>query len=192
MISLKRSLSFIIVFVTIHCSAQTPLPIAVNLQATYNKGTRTVAGSPGKNYWQNKADYTIKVNFNPQSRNLKGNVAIDYTNNSPDTLKTIVFKLYPNLFRKGSIHNMAIAPDDLSDGVKIRRLKVDKEEQNEKAWTIDGTNMTVNITPLLSKQTIHIEIDYSYVLNKNSHIRHWAGRFRSVFYRLLFSAHRRL
>jgi hypothetical protein len=76
------------------------LPVPLNIQATYNKGTRSPTGNPGKNYWQNRADYSIKVNFDPQSRLLDGTVAIDYTNNSPDTLKQIWFKLYPNLFRK--------------------------------------------------------------------------------------------
>ncbi|MFI5159598.1 MAG: peptidase, partial [Sphingobacteriales bacterium] len=66
---------------TVNCFAQVTLPVPVNLQATYIKGTRTTGGAPGKNYWQNSADYTIKVNFNPQSRYLNGTVSINYINN---------------------------------------------------------------------------------------------------------------
>jgi hypothetical protein len=156
---------------SLYCSAQNVLPVPVNLQATYNNGTRTTNGAPGKNYWQNNADYAIKINFNPQNRYLNGNVSIDYTNNSPDTLKEIEFKLYPNLYKKGSIRNMPVKDEDISDGVQIQQLSINKQQQNETQWTIDGTNMTVKTTPLAPKQTIHFDISYSYTLNKTSHIR---------------------
>ncbi len=57
--------------------AQTTLPMATNLKATYAKGTRTLNGAPGKNYWQNSADYTVTINFNPQERNLDGIVSVN-------------------------------------------------------------------------------------------------------------------
>jgi len=151
--------------------AQTTLPVPVNLQATYVKGTRSVNGAPGKNYWQNSADYTIKINFNPQTRLLDGSVNIDYTNNSPDTLNQVDFKLYPNLYKKGSIRNMPVLPEDIGDGVQIHRLSINKQDQNENQWTIDGTNMTVKTSAITPKQSIHFEISYSYFINKTSHIR---------------------
>src|SRR5665213_1258950 len=112
---LTRLLFLPALIAAIQCSAQITLPVPVYLQATYIKSTRTIAGAPGKNYWQNSAGYTIKINFNPQTRYLNGDVSIDYTNNSPDTLTTVNFKLYPNLFRKGSIHNMPILTEDVGD-----------------------------------------------------------------------------
>jgi len=156
---------------SIYCNAQTALPVPTNLQATYTKGTRTVSGQPGKNYWQNRADYTIKINFNPQTRVLGGTVSIDYTNNSPDTLNQVCFKLYPNLYKKGSVRNMPVLPGDITDGVQIQQLSIDKQEQNQKRWIIDGTNMTVKTPAILPKQTIHFDISYSYIVNKTSHIR---------------------
>jgi hypothetical protein len=151
--------------------AQTTLPIALNLQETYTKGTRTITGEPGKNYWQNRADYTIKVNFDPKTRVLDGTVSVDYTNNSPDTLNEINFKLYPNIYKKGAIRNMPILPADITDGVQIKKLSIAQKEQNESQWKIDGTNMTVSTTPVMPKQTIHLDISYSYTLNKTSHVR---------------------
>ena len=82
--------------------AQTQLPVEPVFQNTYQKATRSVNGKPGKNYWQNKSKYDLKVDFNPASRLLKGKVAVVYTNNSPDTLNEIWFKLYPNLYKKGT------------------------------------------------------------------------------------------
>jgi hypothetical protein len=151
--------------------AQTTLTVPLNLQATYNKGTRTTSGAPGKNYWQNKADYTIKVNFNPQSRVLDGTVDIIYTNNSPDTLTQVWFKLYPNLFKKGSIRNMPVKPEDITDGVKIKKLSIDQQDQDTSKLTIEGTNMIVKVPALLPKQTMHFNVAYNYILNKTSHIR---------------------
>jgi len=153
------------------CYSQGTLPVPVNLQATYIKGTRTTNGAPGKNYWQNRADYNIKVNFDPKSRLLSGTVAIDYVNNSPDTLKEVDFKLYPNLYKKGSIRSMPVLPEDIGDGVQISQMSINQQHQNESQWAIDGTNMTVKTPGVLPKQTVHFDITYSYILNKTSHIR---------------------
>ncbi|WP_259066700.1 M1 family metallopeptidase [Mucilaginibacter sp. X4EP1] len=153
------------------CCAQQTLPIASNLRATYTNGTRTTSGEPGRNYWQNSADYSIKINVDPQSRVLSGTVSINYTNNSPDSLKEIDFKLYPNLYKKGSVRNMAISDVDATDGMQIQQLSINKQQQNATQWTIDGTNMIVKILPLAPKKSIHFDITYSYVINKTSHIR---------------------
>ncbi|TWI95908.1 hypothetical protein JN11_04183 [Mucilaginibacter frigoritolerans] len=165
---------FILLIGALICSsvsfAQNSLPLPSNIKATYTNGNRTSSGEPGKNYWQNSADYTIKVKFDPKSRDLNGTVSIDYINNSPDSLKEIHFNLYPNLYKKGSIRNMPINGDDITDGVKIQQISINNQQQSTDQWAIDGTNMIVK-TPLLPKQSIHFDITYSYTLNKTSHIR---------------------
>jgi hypothetical protein len=166
----KLSLS-IILLASIKCFGQISLPVPINLQAAYNKGTRTINGTPGKNYWQNSADYTIKINFDPRTRNLNGTVTIDYSNNSPDTLKEVVFKLYPNLYKKGVIRDMSISPEDITDGLEIQRLSINQQNQNASQWQTEGTDMTVKVPPIAPKQKMQFEITYSYTLNKTSHIR---------------------
>lgn len=156
---------------TFTCSAQTKLPIARNLLSTYAKGTRAATGEPGKNYWQNRADYTIKVNFDPKTRLLTGTVSIDYWNNSPDTLNGIALKLYPNLYQKGAIRDMRILPQDITSGVQISQLSINKQTADKSQWVIDGTNMTMKNLAILPKQSTHFDIAYSYTLNKTSHIR---------------------
>ena len=64
-----------------------------NVKSAIEKGTRTTTGMPGKNYWQNKANYDIKVQFDPATQLLEGKETITYYNNSPDTLKTIIIRL---------------------------------------------------------------------------------------------------
>lgn len=156
---------------TLNSFGQTALPVPVNIQQTYVNGTRSINGAPGKNYWQNKADYTIKVNFNPKSRVLNGVVDIDYINNSPDILTQVYLKLYPNLYLKGAVRNMKVLPQDETNGVQIKKLSINNRAQDTAAWSIDGTNMVLKIPDLPTKQKMHFTISYSYILNKTSHIR---------------------
>jgi hypothetical protein len=171
MASFYKLLIPVILLGSIDCYAQTSLPVPVNLQATYTKGTRTTGGAPGRNYWQNTADYTIAVNFNPANRNLDGTVSVDYTNNSPDTLSEITLKLYPNIYKKDAIRNMPVSAADLTDGVEIKKLAIDKNDQDASKWRILGTNMNLKTTAILPGHKIHLDITYSYTLNKTSHIR---------------------
>jgi hypothetical protein len=159
---------------TIFCqiNAQTILPIARNLQATYDKGTRSPDGQPGKNYWQNHAKYEIEAQFEPVRRILKGTETILYTNNSPDTLSEILFKLYPNIYKKGSPRDRNIDDADATDGVFIQALMLDNDAQDVTKLRIAATNMSVKLAKKLApKQTIRVSVAYSYTLNKGSHNR---------------------
>lgn len=151
--------------------AQTTLPIPRNIQKAFDKGTRSMNGKPGNNYWQNHASYDIAVNFQPSTRLVSGTEEIKYTNNSPDTLKMVVFKLYPNIYKKGSPRLMNIQGDDITDGVQIEKILADDEKIDEKKYSISATNMMVRIKPLAPGQSINFNIGFSYTLNKKSHIR---------------------
>jgi peptidase M1-like protein len=151
--------------------AQQSLPVPTNIKAAYAKGTRSADGRPGKNYWQNTADYDLKINFDPASRVVNGTEEITYTNNSPDTLRPIFFKLYPNLFKKGAIRNMPVLNDDLNDGVKILSLIADNKKIDSTRIRIDGTNMIVPGVPILPRQNVHFTLSWSYTLNKTPGLR---------------------
>src|SRR5438067_3391617 len=113
----------IVSLLSIAANGQVALPVPRNLQTVYEKGTRTVTGEPGNKYWQNTGNYTINVNFNPDTRLVSGTVNIEYVNNSPNTLQQIVFKLYPNIYKKGNIRMMPVKPEDITDGVHIASLQ---------------------------------------------------------------------
>lgn len=148
--------------------AQQPLPIPLNIQSAYDKETRTHDGKPGKNYWQNSADYTLHINYNPDTRLLSGAEEITYTNNSPDTLSEIVFKLYPNVYQKGNTRDFKIQPGDLTDGVAVESILM--EGITREAY-INGTNMTIPYTKVLPRQSVRFSIQYHYTLNEHSHNR---------------------
>lgn len=50
-------------------------------------------------YWQQQVNYTIDVSLNDTEHSLTGFEKIDYTNNSPDTLKFIWFHCWPNAYK---------------------------------------------------------------------------------------------
>jgi hypothetical protein len=151
--------------------AQTSLPIPRDIQATYDKGTRSMDGAPGENYWQNRADYNIDINFTPETRLLGGAEKITYYNNSPDTLNSIWFKLYPNYYKKGVSRDSHISPNDLSDGVDIQKFVINGEVQDAGQLVIRGTNMVAQIPPLAPGDQIQFTVHFLYTLNETSHNR---------------------
>ena len=74
----KKLLLYCIPIIACHISyAQGGLSKSLNINNAYNRGTRSDSGNPGSKYWQNTASYHIKVNFDPQSRNLGGTVEVE-------------------------------------------------------------------------------------------------------------------
>src|SRR5690349_17739371 len=151
----------VVMITTIPSYGQT-LPVPRNIQLTYAKGTRSTAGSPGKNYWQNNADYRINVSYAPDTRLLNGTVEIQYINNSPDTLKQVWFKLYPNLYKKGTPRQSAISPKDLTDGVSLDSFSMDGQAVDKRLIGINGTNMTLNRQSIGHGKSVRFSIVYHY------------------------------
>lgn len=151
------------------CMAQAPLPVPVNIREAMDKGTRSATGQPGARYWQNGADYSIQVKFDPGTRLVSGRETIVYNNNSPDTLRQLLFKLYPNLYKKGAMRMMSLKPEDLTDGVSVSNLSIDGLATD--AGSARGTDMAVKVAGVSPGRSVHISLEFSYSLNKTSHIR---------------------
>lgn len=133
-----------------------------------------MGGKPGKNFWQNRADYNLKIKVDPQTRLLTGSEEITYYNNSPDTLKKLVIRLYPDFYKKGNNRDVKIDAVDENDGVKISKMIIGDIEYNagnSEKIEVSGTNMTVRMNPLAPKSLIKLTIDWSYEINKGSHSR---------------------
>src|SRR5207237_555820 len=122
-------------------------------------------------YWQNRADYQLHVNFNPASRLVSGVADINYSNNSPDTLKQLWFKLYPNLYKKGTPRQSSVLHEDLTDGLMIDSMWLNGKAVDVSRLNISGTNMIMNRQSVVHGQTLNIRVVYHYTLNKGSHIR---------------------
>ena len=152
--------------------AQPTLPVPRNLRATYAKGTRAESGLPGPNYWQNTADYDLSVSFDPTTRRVAGTVVIRYQNNSPDSLRQLWFKLYPNIYQKGAPRNRAFAPEDVNEGMKISALTINGDGFDVRKLAPEATNLTVPLRRAIgARQAATVQVSYSYILNKDSHHR---------------------
>lgn len=150
--------------------AQTPLYMPLSTRKAYDQQTRSYSGAPGSKYWQNKAAYDIRVSFDPTNNLVSGTEQISYTNNSPDTLNMVNIKLFSNLFQKGAVRSMGVAPDDLTDGVVIKNMKVNGTDK-PMPGVPRGTNMPMSIPALYPGQTARFDLDFSYTLSENTHIR---------------------
>ena len=64
---------------------------------------RTASGAPGAQYWQQRADYRIKVTLDETRHRLQARQSITYMNRSPDTLSYIWLQLDQNIFKDDSI-----------------------------------------------------------------------------------------
>lgn len=147
------------------------LPVARNIQKAFDKGTRNVSGQPGNRYWQNTATYNLDIRFDPATRLVSGTANIEYKNKSPDTLRKIVFKLFTDLYKAGAMRSYPIEEQDVSKGMAIHKLVVNNTPRTQASVGNTGTNMIVPVEPVLPGQSVHFSIDYSYTLNKGSHIR---------------------
>ena len=83
---------------------------------------RTASGAPGKDYWQQRADYKIKAILNETDNTLSGEETITYYNNSPDDLSYLWIQLEQNVNKKenedfGTINN------SLKDGINTRQMQ---------------------------------------------------------------------
>ena len=150
-----------------------------NIQSAYKNQTRAQDGLPGKNYWQNRGDYDIKVKFDPATNILSGEENITYYNNSPDSLKKLVIRLYPDFYKKG-VHRGTLFADvkekDLGDGVSIDQLVIGDEtitdfDKIEKAYH-DNTNLIVYpINAVVPNSKLNLIVKWHYTVNTGSQVR---------------------
>ncbi len=181
-IKVNKSILFIILLfsfiaiTTISYSQSSELYIPLNIQDAYKNKTRSKDGKPGENYWQNRADYLINVDFNPKTRLLEGSEKIMYFNNSPDTLKEIVIHLYPDYFKKGNARDNNIDFADESDGVTIENIAIDKKDinvnQGSRNVKFYHTYLKLKLDSyLLPNSQIELDILWNYTVNQGSHVR---------------------
>lgn len=134
---------------------------------------RSASGKPGHQYWQNAANYDIKVSLNDQTHEVKGTVKISYTNNSPDKMDFIWLQLEQNLFNQKSI-GQAVVPltnsrygdssSDFDGGYTISQVK--DQSGKEVKYKIYDTRMRIELPKTLEANggKIEFSMDFSYIV----------------------------
>ena len=174
---MKSFISSLLIIVLISpTSFSSDLKMPKEVKKTYTNQTRSYDGKPGINYWQNFSEYNIKAEIEPKTRLLSGSEKIVYFNNSPDTLKTIVLKLYQDMYKKGAARNTELNPETVTDGVNISKLSVDGNNLSlnvdDKIISYQGTNLIIKLTsPLPPKSKKEIDVDWNFVIPKGTDIR---------------------
>ncbi len=81
-------------------------------------------------YWQQHVDYKMDVTMNVENYNYTGTQELEYTNNSPDTLKNVYYHLFYNAFQPGSemdVRSRTIADPDARVMDRISKLSTEEE-----------------------------------------------------------------
>ncbi len=139
---------------------------------------RSATGAPGPEYWQQQADYVIKVTLDEAKRRLSGSSTISYTNNSPEGLSFLWVQMDQNRFRNDSMGELsatvsstkkityyaarrAVAMSKFKGGFDVSA--VTDGAGNTLPHTIVDAMMRIDLpTPLAPGGKADIKIDYAY------------------------------
>ncbi len=86
-----------------------PIPVGVpdtspfrRLELPTATTIRTGSGAPGRDYWQQRVDYSIKAQLDTTTHTITGTETVRYHNHSPDSLRYVWFQVDQNIYRSGS------------------------------------------------------------------------------------------
>tara|TARA_R110001583_G_scaffold18850_3_gene74592 strand:+ start:222 stop:2585 length:2364 start_codon:yes stop_codon:yes gene_type:complete len=142
---------------------------------------RTASGAPGHQYWQQEVDYKIDITLDDEKQTLSGSETIDYTNNSPDTLRYLWLQLDQNkLAGNAGAKTTRTAPEKKITYTGLRNVIETDEFQggyditkvagsNGKAlsYVINGTMMRIDLPKALkSGDSVELNINWNYQLHE--------------------------
>ena len=119
---------------------------------------RTASGAPGHEYWQQRADYNMKIHLDDATQRIDGSETVTYTNNSPDELRYVWLQLDQNVraldsdsykIRESSLDGRTYFSDlkklepTFDGGFKIEKV-VDAAGKNLD-YTINNTMMRIDL-----------------------------------------------
>ncbi|QMW01981.1 M1 family metallopeptidase [Spirosoma foliorum] len=141
---------------------------------------RTASGAPGKDYFQNRADYDIKATLDDTKQKLTGSETITYHNNSGDVLPYVWLQLDQNTFRAdvdgrtsqtSSINaeqgasiqqltaNTTLAAKDYGDKITAVRDQAGKPLK----YTINQTMMRIDLPqPVSPGKSVVFSVDWNF------------------------------
>ncbi len=147
---------------------------------------RTAAGYPGRDYWQQRVDYTIEAKLDTVRHAISGSERITYHNNSPDQLTFLWVQLDQNvrsIEHSRSYQMQGALPDSIPErfrqfynperfdgGYTISRVQLVDENGTlmDADHRIRNTIMRVNLEePLKSGESVELDIDWSYPIPDN-------------------------
>ena len=146
--------------------------------------THNAAGAPGHEYWQQQADYKIKVRLDDEMQKITGSETITFHNNSPDHLEYLWLQLDQNVRAKdsdahassqSSLPGQRSSAKDIESllpsfdgGFKLTSVRINDQELS---YQIVKTMMRIDLpSPLAPGSSISFSIDYWYNINDRMQI----------------------
>ena len=131
--------------------------------------TRTAGGAPSGTYWQNRADYTLSVALDTVKNQLEGSAAIRYTNNSPDTLRSLWLYLDQQTYRGDARSNFYTggAAAGHTEGYQLQSVKVQQGAAAVDAeYVVTDTRLQIRLRQPLagSGGRVSVLIRYRYTI----------------------------
>lgn len=159
-------------------------------QKAVNNQTRTRTGEPGARYWLNSSDYKLEAFVDASKNMLSGKGSIIYHNNSPAALKEIHFRLYQDVYKKGTARVIPVPEEDLTDGTYIGSLKIngirymlDNKPVDSRQVTLFCTDLCICLTDsILSGGSCLIELEWSFSIPSSSSNLRRMGRYDNDFF----------
>ena len=152
---------------------------------------RTASGSPGKDYYQQKVDYTMDIILDDENAKLYGNEKINYKNNSPDELSYLWVQLDQNIRGDYNMEDMKTSSgipemssidsfvDEFTSKKFVGGFNIDKvtdENGRPLRFTINKTMMRVDLpNPIKSGQVFNFSIKWWYKINNHVPARDRSG-----------------
>ena len=140
---------------------------------------RTASGAPGKDYWQQRADYKIELTLDDIKQEIEGTETITYFNQSPDPLDYLWLQLDQNFraqdsetplvteyFMKNSLSSKELftIQNNFDGGFRIDKVLDDAGQPL--AYFINKTMMRINLEqPLLPGAQMTFQVDWHYKIN---------------------------
>jgi hypothetical protein len=164
------------------------IPLGPQIRRAYARGTRDSTGAPGARYFQQTVDYTIDATIDPATNQIRGSETITLHNTTPDTLKTIVVRLYQNYFTPTVERTDYVT--DITDGITIERLSVSGSSialKDRKAYNVNDRLATVTpASPVMPGADVTIEAAWHFTVpNVDTTARgERMGRWGSYLYQI--------
>jgi hypothetical protein len=158
---------------------------------------RSANGAPGPKYWQQRADYNIRVSLDDAKQAITGSETITYTNLSPDVLPYLWVQLDQNILAKNSMTYSTQVGSIPTAGPTAGRLpfqEIDNQLTVQEfdggykiaavtdaggkplKYTINHTMMRVDLpSPLRPGQKVSFGVKWSYNINNQLKISERSG-----------------
>jgi len=143
---------------------------------------RNASGAPGYKYWQQQADYQIKLELNDDNQSVTGSERITYYNRSPEPLRYLWLQLDQNLRAEDSntpkveqsqvrdslpalvFQKYVMYEDDFDGGFVIASVTDDAGAPLQ--HLINKTMMKIDLPePLMPGEDFSFRVDWSYSIN---------------------------